>query len=132
MRRFLLLFLLALAGCSATERITKEYTETIDTVRVPVYSHPVEYRESVMLEDTVRLDLPRLNLSIIRLPDTTSSGADSLQVDATVKADTLEAECLERTITKTETIVEERRVMAWWGWVAIGALVILLVAALLR
>lgn len=129
------LFITALfvTACVPTREITRERIVQYDTVFVEIYRAPVERTADVMLFDSLVLDLPEVKLELIRLPkaDTTHRG-DSIRVNVTVKEDTLSVPVVNKTVTEKTKEVREKRVMAWWGWVTIGVLLVLLVAALLK
>lgn len=136
---YLLLALLT-ASCGTTKTVHTERTVQLDTVLVPVYRPPAEHTRDVVIKDSITLDLPEVRISMKRIPmankgvnlpgDTTRR--DSFRVDVQVKADTTQAEVQQKTIREKKHTTEEKRVMAWWGWVVIGALVILLIIALIK
>jgi hypothetical protein len=132
------LFLLSIfiTACTPTREITRERIVEYDTVYIEVVRQPVERTADIMLEDTVILDLPEVKLELIRLKRPPNSvepvETDSIRVNITVKEDTAIVPVVHKTITEKSKEVKEKQVMAWWGWMIIGALVILLIAALLR
>ena len=140
--RYLTLLILAIitASCGTTKTVHTERSVELDTVLVPVYRPPVEHTKDVVIRDSIVLDLPEVRISMTRIPlperepgsavDTTQR--DSFRVDVEVKADTVQAEVQQKTIREKKHTVEEKRVMAWWGWLLIGALLILLIVAFIK
>lgn len=132
--RYLTFFcLLILTGCACFRPASIEEKTEYRTINVPVPRPGIEMKKDIIISDTFYFASPDFDLRLIRLPENdTDSGAIGLRIEAECLPDTLDVPVSVPFQTRTITRTVERRGMAWWGWLLVGASICLALIAALR